>query len=330
MKPIRRRFPWAFLAKRVAYAVLAMLAIAIINFFLLKLAPGDAAEALAGQAGTADPEYIAQLRAQFGLDQPLLQQLWAFIARLATLDLGYSHVFNERVSVLIFDRLPATLMLMGTALLIAIVGGIVLGVTAARYANRWPDRTISFGALLLYGTPPYWIGLMMILVFSVMLGWTPTSGMENVLAFNTGWDRVLDIAHHLILPALAQSIFYLAIYIRLVRAGMLEVLSLDFIRVARAKGISERRLSYRHALRNAVLPLVTVVGTNVGNFLGGAVLTETVFSWPGVGRLMFDAMFQRDLNLLLSILVLSSFFVILANLVVDLLYAIINPTVELK
>ncbi|PTX01692.1 ABC transporter permease [Pararhodobacter aggregans] len=330
MKPIRRRFPWAFLAKRVAYGALAMLAIAIINFFLLKLAPGDAAEALAGQAGTADPAYIAQLRAQFGLDQPLLSQLWAFLVRLATLDLGYSYVFNERVSVLIFSRMPATLMLMGAAIVIAVIGGIVFGVTAARYANRWPDRVISFVALLLYGTPPYWIGLMMILIFAVTLGWTPTSGMENVLAFNTGWDRVADIAHHLILPALAQSIFYLAIYIRLVRAGMLEVLSLDFIRVARAKGISERRLSYRHALRNAVLPLVTVVGTNVGNFLGGAVLTETVFSWPGVGRLMFDAMFQRDLNLLLSILVLSSFFVILANLIVDLLYAVINPTVELK
>lgn len=330
MKPIRRRFPWAFLAKRVAYGALAMLAIAIINFFLLKLAPGDAAEALAGQAGTADPAYIAQLRAQFGLDQPLLSQLWAFLVRLATLDLGYSYVFNERVSVLIFSRMPATLMLMGAAIVIAVIGGIVFGVTAARYANRWPDRVISFVALLLYGTPPYWIGLMMILIFAVTLGWTPTSGMENVLAFNTGWDRVVDIAHHLILPALAQSIFYLAIYIRLVRAGMLEVLSLDFIRVARAKGISERRLSYRHALRNAVLPLVTVVGTNVGNFLGGAVLTETVFSWPGVGRLMFDAMFQRDLNLLLSILVLSSFFVILANLIVDLLYAVINPTVELS
>ncbi|WP_417626306.1 ABC transporter permease [Pararhodobacter aggregans] len=330
MKPIRRRFPWAFLAKRVAYGALAMLAIAIINFFLLKLAPGDAAEALAGQAGTADPAYIAQLRAQFGLDQPLLSQLWAFLVRLATLDLGYSYVFNERVSVLIFSRMPATLMLMGAAIVVAVIGGIVFGVTAARYANRWPDRVISFLALLLYGTPPYWIGLMMILIFAVTLGWTPTSGMENVLAFNTGWDRVVDIAHHLILPALAQSIFYLAIYIRLVRAGMLEVLSLDFIRVARAKGISERRLSYRHALRNAVLPLVTVVGTNVGNFLGGAVLTETVFSWPGVGRLMFDAMFQRDLNLLLSILVLSSFFVILANLIVDLLYAVINPTVELK
>lgn len=330
MKPIRRDFPWGYVARRLLYGVLAILAIAVINFFLLKLAPGDAAEALAGQAGTADPEYIAKLREQFGLDRPLLAQLGAFLLRLVTLDLGYSHIYNESVATLIFSRLPATLLLMASSILIALIGGIVFGVTAARYANRLPDRVISLTALLFYATPPYWIGLMMILVFSVWLGWTPTSGMENVLAFNTGWDRVVDIAHHLILPALAQAMFYLAIYIRLVRAGMLETLSLDFIRVARAKGISENRIAYRHALRNAVLPLVTVVGANIGSFLGGAVLTESVFSWPGVGRLMFDAMFQRDLNLLLSILVLSSTFVIIANLVVDLLYVVINPTVELK
>ena len=325
MKPIRRRFPWAFLAKRVAYGALAMLVIAIINFFLLKLAPGDAAEALAGQAGTADPAYIAQLRAQFGLDQPLLSQLWAFLVRLATLDLGYSYVFNERVSVLIFSRMPATLMLMGAAIVIAVIGGIVFGVTAARYANRWPDRVISFVALLLYGTPPYWIGLMMILIFAVTLGWTPTSGMENVLAFNTGWDRVVDIAHHLILPALAQSIFYLAIYIRLVRAGMLEVLSLDFIRVARAKGISERRLSYRHALRNAVIPVVTVVGLQMGALLSGAIVIETVFAWPGIGRLAVQAVSWRDYPVVQAVVLVSASLFIILNLIVDLLYRVIDP-----
>ncbi|MGI3166055.1 ABC transporter permease [Pseudooceanicola sp. 200-1SW] len=325
-----RSRPWIFLAKRLAYGLLAILAIAVINFFLLKMAPGDAAEAMAGEAGTATPEYIAELRAQFGLDQPVLVQLGHFLGRLVTLDLGYSFRYGEDNVTLIFDRLPATLMLMLASLLVALIGGIVFGVTAARYANRAPDQAISLVALLLYATPPYWIGLILILVFSVWLGWTPTSGMVDVLAFNTGWAHVVDVAHHMILPALTQAFFYLAIYIRLVRAGMLDVLSLDFVRVARAKGISESRIMYRHALRNAVLPLLTVVGTNLGGFLGGAVLTETVFSWPGVGRLMFDAMFARDLNLLLSILVLSSAFVVLTNLVVDLLYVVINPTVELK
>ncbi|MFO1209347.1 MAG: ABC transporter permease [Amaricoccus sp.] len=325
-----RRLPVRFISKRLVHALLTILGIAIVNFFLLQLAPGDAADVLAGEAGTADPTYLANLRAEFGLDQPLWVQLGAFLGRIATLDLGYSFRYNEAVSTLIFARLPATLLLMVTSVLIALAAGIFFGVTAARHFNRLPDRLISLGALLFYATPPFWIGLMMILVFSVQLGWLPTGGMRDITADSHGLAGAWDVARHLALPALTQAFFYLAIYTRLVRAGMLEVLNLEYIRVARAKGISERRIAYRHALRNAVLPLVTVVGANVGGFLGGAVLTETIFSWPGIGRLMFDAMFQRDLNLLLSILVLSSVFVVLANLVVDLLYAVINPTVELR
>ena len=319
-----------FIAKRIAQGVLTILGIAIINFFLLQLAPGDAADALAGEAGTADPQYLADLRAQFGLDQPLWVQLAAFLKRIVLLDLGYSFRYNQDVATLIFARLPATLILMATSVAIALAAGVFFGVTAARHFNKLPDRLISLGALLLYATPPFWIGLMMILVFSVWLGWTPTGGMRDITATGGGMAGALDVAWHLVLPALTQAFFYLAIYTRLVRTGMLEVLNLEYIRVARAKGISEQRIAYRHALRNAVLPLITVVGTNIGGFLGGAVLTETVFSWPGIGRLMFDAMFQRDLNLLLSILVLSSVFVVVANLVVDLLYAVINPTVELR
>lgn len=325
-----RQLPLKFIGKRLVHALLTILGIAIVNFFLLQLAPGDAVDVLAGEAGTADPEYMANLRREFGLDRPLYEQLGAFLLRIATLDLGYSFRYGEDVATLIFDRLPATLLLMVTSVVLALVLGVVFGVTAARHFNRLPDRLLSLLALIFYATPPFWIGLMMIFVFSVRLGWTPTGGMQDITSMAGGFRGALDVAHHLILPALTQAFFYLAIYMRLTRASMLEVLSLDYIRVARAKGISERRVAYRHALRNAVLPLVTVVGTNVGGFLGGAVLTETVFSWPGVGRLMFDAMFQRDLNLLLSILVLSSIFVVLANLVVDLLYAIINPTVELR
>lgn len=328
--PRQSRVPLSYIAKRLFYAALTVLGIAVINFLLLQLAPGDAAEALAGEAGTADPVYMENLRRQFGLDRPMIEQLGTFIWRIMTLDLGYSFRFNRPIIDLIWERLPATLLLMAVSILLALLGAIVLGVIAARHANRWPDRLISVGALLFYATPPFWIGLMLIVVFSVKLGWAPTGGMYNIIADNHGFAHVLDVARHLALPAATQAFFYLAIYTRLVRAGMLEVLSLDYIRVARAKGISERRIAYSHGLRNAVLPLLTVVGANVGTFLGGAVLTETVFSWPGIGRLMFDAMFQRDLNLLLSILVLSSVFVVLTNLVVDLLYTLINPTVELR
>ena len=325
-----RRIPLRYVGKRLGHALITILGIAILNFLLLQLAPGDAAEALAGDAGSADAEYLANLRRQFGLDQSILQQLIAFLTRLATLDMGYSFRFGTPVWDLIVERRPATLLLMACSIAVALAGGIVLGVLSARWAHRLPDRLISLGALLFYATPPFWIGLMMIVLFSVQLGWTPTGGMYNVVAGYSGLDHALDVARHLALPVLTQAFFYLAIYTRLVRAGMLEVLSLDYIRVARAKGISETRILYGHALRNAVLPLLTVVGANIGTFLGGAVLTETVFSWPGVGRLMFDAMFQRDLNLLLNILVLSSVFVVLTNLAVDLLYAVINPTVVLK
>jgi peptide/nickel transport system permease protein len=330
MSAPRRNLPLRFIGRRLLQALLTILGIAIINFFLLQLAPGDAADALAGEAGTADAEYLANLRREFGLDRPLWEQLAAFLMRIATFNLGYSFRYGENVSTLILGRLPASLLLMVASILIALIVGVIFGVTAARYFNRLPDRLISLLALLFYATPPFWIGLMMIVVFSVWLGWAPTGGMRDITAQDRGFAGVLDVLRHLALPALTQAFFYLAIYTRLVRAGMLEVMNLDYIRVARAKGVSEQRIVYRHALRNAVLPLITVVGTNIGGFLGGAVLTETVFSWPGIGRLMFDAMMQRDLNLLLSILVLSSVFVVLANLVVDLIYPLINPTVELR
>ncbi len=326
----RRRSTFRYIGKRLVHAALTILGIAVVNFLLLQMAPGDAAEALAGEAGTADPEYMASLRRQFGIDRPVIEQLGAFLLRIVTLDFGYSFRHGMTNWDLITGRLPATLLLMGTSILLALAGGIVLGVIAARSVGRVPDRLISVGALLLYATPPFWIGLMMIVLFSVKLGWAPTGGMYDVIGGKTGMAHVLDVMRHLALPTLTQAFFYLAIYTRLVRAGMLEVLSLEYIRVARAKGISENRIAYRHALRNAVLPLMTVVGANIGTFLGGAVLTESIFSWPGIGRLMFDAMMQRDLNLLLSILVLSSIFVVIANLAVDLLYAVVNPTVELR
>lgn len=317
-----------FLGRRLLHAAFIVLGIAIINFFLLHLAPGDAADAIAGEAGTADPGYVANLRQQLGLDRPLIEQLGLFLWRLIHFDFGYSFRYGQSVASLIFDRLPATLLLMITSTVIAVLGGIVLGVWAARYANTTVDRAISVVALLLYATPLFWIGLMMILVFSVKLGWTPTGGIYDIAAQRTGWAFAGDVARHLILPSLTQAFFFLAIYTRLVRASMLEVYGMDYIRLARAKGLSESRVAFRHALRNALMPLVTMVGMNVGTFLGGAVLVETVFSWPGIGRLMFDAVFQRDINLLLSILVLSSAFVVLANLVVDLLYATLNPTVQ--
>jgi peptide/nickel transport system permease protein len=328
MTPRRARVG-RFLLRRLAQAILQIVCIAAIDFVLLHAAPGDAADAIAGEAGTADAGYVANLRHQLGLDRPLPVQLGLYLWRLVHFDFGFSFRYGQSVAALIFDRLPATLLLMGCSIGLAVGAAIVLGSLSARFVNTWVDRAITLLTLVFYATPLFWFGLMMIVVFAVKLGWLPGGGLYNVASQATGIGFALDVARHLILPSLTQACFFLAVYTRLVRASMLEAYGADYVRFARAKGAGELRIAIRHVLRNALMPLLTMVGLNLGAVLGGAVLTETVFSWPGIGRLMYDAVFQRDINLLLSILVLSSMLVIVANLAVDLLYAVVDPTVEL-
>lgn len=317
-----------YLAWRLLQAIPIVAGIAVFNFMLLQLAPGDAADVLAGEAGGATPEYIAELRARFGLDQPVPVQLGKYLWNVARLDLGFSFRHNMPVMDLILSRLPATLLLMGAAIVLAFSLGVLLGVTAARHVNRPLDTVISVGALLAYATPIFWIGLMMILLFSVQLGWLPSSGMRTIGADLTGLDYAIDIARHLVLPATALSLFFMALYTRLMRASMLEVYSLDYVTTARAKGLSESRVAFKHVLRNALLPMVTMLGLQIGSMLGGSVLVETVFGWPGLGRLAFEAVFQRDNNLLLGILLLSSVLVVIVNVIIDLAYARLDPRIE--
>ncbi|HEY3532495.1 MAG TPA: ABC transporter permease, partial [Casimicrobiaceae bacterium] len=226
-------------------------------------------------------------------------------------------------------RLPATLLLMGTTILIAVGVGALLGVLAARGLNTWRDRLISVFALLSYATPLFWAGLMLIVLFSIKLDWLPTSGMETVAAFYEGPKRVLDIARHLVLPALTLSLFYLALYTRLMRAAMLEQAGMDYVTTARAKGLDERGVVFRHIVPNALLPVVTMAGVQVGALLGGSVIVETVFAWPGLGQLAFDSLFARDLNLLLGIFFICACLVVLANLLVDVMYTWLDPRIEL-
>lgn len=317
-----------YLAWRLLQAIPIVAGIAVFNFMLLQLAPGDAADVLAGEAGGATPEYIAELRARFGLDQPVPVQLGKYLWNVARLDLGFSFRHNMPVMDLILSRLPATLLLMGAAIVLAFSLGVLLGVTAARHVNRPLDTVISVGALLAYATPIFWIGLMMILLFSVQLGWLPSSGMRTIGADLTGLAYATDIARHLVLPATALSLFFMALYTRLMRASMLEVYSLDYVTTARAKGLSENRVAFKHVLRNALLPMVTMLGLQIGSMLGGSVLVETVFGWPGLGRLAFEAVFQRDNNLLLGILLLSSVLVVIVNVIIDLAYARLDPRIE--
>jgi peptide/nickel transport system permease protein len=244
-----------YVLKRLLQAVPVVLAIVVVNFFLLHLAEGDAADVLAGEAGSATPEYMQQLRQKFGLDKPLPVQLFIYLKNVLSFDLGYSFRHGMPVAQLVMDRFIPTLLLMVSTIFIAVGFGIVLGLLGAAGLNTWRDNLISIFALVSYATPLFWVGLMMIVVFSLKLHWFPTSGMENVVMFYEGWDRVKDIAHHLVMPTITLSLFYLALYTRLMRASMLEQAGMDYVVTARAKGLSERRILFVHVLRNALLPV---------------------------------------------------------------------------
>lgn len=317
-----------FLAGRLAKAAVVILAIVVCNFLLIHAAPGDPASVIAGQSGAADERFLAQLREQFGLDRPLYVQLWIYLKGVLTLDLGFSHRQQLPVWTLIQARLPATLLLTGTAFVFAIVTGVTLGALAARRVGRWADSLITVIALTFYATPLFWIGLMLVLVFSVWLEWLPSFGMSSVGVELHGMAVVLDVAQHLLLPALTLGLFYLAVYARLTRATMLEVADQDFVKTARAKGVPEGRVLRAHVLRNAMLPVITFAGIQAGQLVGGAILVETVFAWPGIGRLAFDALLARDYAVLLGVFFCTSVMVVAFNLVTDLLYAVVDPRVE--
>ena len=317
-----------YIVRRLAQAVPVVIGIVVLNFLLLQLAPGDAATVLAGEAGGAPPEYVAQLRERFGLDRPTHVQLLLYLKNVLSLDLGYSFRNSMPVSTLILGRLGPTLLLMGATLLASVLCGVLLGLLAATAVNTWRDRVISVAAVIAYATPLFWIGLRLILLFSIKLEWLPTTGMEDVVAFNEGWDRVLDIARHLVLPTVTLSLFYMALYTRMMRAAMLDQRGMDYVVTARSKGLSERLITYRHVLRNAVLPVVTMAGVQVGSLLGGSVVVESVFAWPGLGQLAFQSLFARDFNLLLGIFFLSACLVVLVNLAVDLVYLALDPRIN--
>ena len=227
----------------------------------------------------------------------------------------------------ILERLPATLLLMVSALSFAFAAGLVLGVLAARRVNHWPDTMISTLGLVFYATPSFWFGLMGIVLFSIHLAWLPSGGFETIGSGLTGLERVLDIARYLVLPTMTLALGFLAVYLRIMRASMLEVLSLDFVRTARSKGLAETAVVVRHVLRNALLPMVTLVGLQAGTMLGGSVVVESVFALPGLGRLAYESVVQRDLNTLLGIVFISAVLVIVINFVVDMAYARLDPRI---
>jgi len=281
------------------------------------------------QAGQAE---IAQTIAQLGLDLPLWQQYWIFLKGAFSGDLGMSFVANVPAITLILERLPATLELAFTAMLIAVVFGIPLGLLAGLKPDSWIGRGIMAGSILGFSLPTFWVGLILIMVFSVQLGWLPTTGRGatvDVLGIPVSfltWDGL----RHLILPATNLALFQLALLIRLTRAGTREAMLQDYVRYARAKGVSERRVVRVHVLRNILIPVVTVAGLELGSLIAFAIVTETIFAWPGMGKLLIDSINMLDRPVIVAYLLVIVFLFILINLLVDLLYTALDPRVRLK
>ncbi|HXG29269.1 MAG TPA: ABC transporter permease [Nevskiales bacterium] len=319
-----------FLLRRLGHGLATLLLIAVMNFLLIHAAPGDPATVLAGESGAADEQFLQQLRERFDLDRPLPQQLAGYLGRLLQGDLGDSYRQQQPVIDLIVERLPATLLLTSSAFALSLLFGVTLGVWASRHAGRWQDSAISTLALLFYATPLFWVALLAVLVFSVWLPWLPGFGYETVGAGFTGWARALDIARHLVLPTLVLALFYMAVYARMTRASMLEIVHQDFVKTARAKGVPEGRILRAHVLRNALLPVITLAGMQAGAMVGGAVLIETVFAWPGIGRLLFEALAQRDYALLLGTFLVTASIAVLFNLLTDVVYTLVDPRIELS
>jgi peptide/nickel transport system permease protein len=313
--------------RRLAASIPTLILILIGVFLLLQFAPGDTVDALMAQMGGGDAATAKELRRFYGLDLSVATQLLNYLWRLVRFDLGFSAIYGKPVATVIVERLPATLLLMTASLSFAFFMGLVLGVIAARRVNKWPDTLISTLGLVFYATPSFWFGLMAIVVFSIYLQWLPAGGFEDITRSYSGLARTLDIASHLVLPTLTLGLIFLAIYLRIMRASMLEVLNLDFVRTARSKGLDETRIITQHVLRNALLPMITLIGLQAGTMLGGSVVVESVFSLPGLGRLAYESVVQRDLNTLLGIVFVSALLVIVVNFVVDLAYARLDPRI---
>ncbi len=319
-----------FFARRCFKALLVIFFVIAINFALIRAAPGDPATILAGESGAVDAGFVERVRQEYGLDKPLPVQLLTYMKQLLTFQLGDSYRENRPVKDIILEKLPATLLLTLSAFVFSVVVGVALGIAAARRAGTWVDTLITAGSLVFFAMPLFWIGLLAIVFFSMKLGWLPPYGMSTVGADLSGWAAVVDIAKHLVMPAVTLGLFYVAIYTRVTRAAALEVMDQDFVKTARAKGVPERRVWRRHILRNSLLPVITFVSLQAGHILGGSVLIETVFAWPGIGRLAFDSLFQRDYNLLLAVFFVSSVMVVIFNLIADMLYSVADPRIELQ
>ena len=313
-----------FLARRLLHLGPVLLGVSVIVFLVLHLAPGDPAEVMLG--ANANKEDLDRLRVQLGLDQPFHVQYLTWIGHVARGDLGRSIWMKRPVLGEVLERFKATLVLTGTALFLSTLGGITLGIVSATRPNSLLDRCSAVASLFGASMPVFWLGIVLMVIFSLWLGWLPASGMYAPY----GGGGLRDLLAHLVLPAVTLAAASITIIARLTRATMLETLGQDYVRTARAKGLGERMVVWRHALKNALIPIVTVVGVQSGYLLGGAVLTETVFAWPGVGTLVVQGILARDVPLVQGGVLVIALSFVLVNLAVDTLYAWLDPRIKFQ
>jgi peptide/nickel transport system permease protein len=329
--------------ERVLITIPIMFGVAIVVFFFMRLTPGDPVDIMMGQGGAVSTGEMEQLRSEFHLDEPLHVQLWLFLSGAVQGDLGYSYTQKRPVSELIAERLPATIELAVGALLVSLLIAFPVGILSAVRQNSLVDQFSMAGAFVGASMPAFWLGIILILLFSVRLHWLPVQGritfgtdleqvtglyvVDSLLAGN--WPALVSSLKHLALPSISLGAAVAAIVARVLRSSMVETMRQDYVTLARAKGQTESRVVLKHALRNALIPTVTVVGLQVGTLLGGNMIVETVFSWPGLGRLVVKAIFERDFPLVQGAVMVYAFTFVLANLVVDVLYTYLNPKIEL-
>jgi peptide/nickel transport system permease protein len=309
-----------YILRRLLQTIPVMLVVAIFIFLMLRLTPSDPAAIIAGD--NANAEQVAQIRSQLGLDQPMLQQFVIWISKVATGDLGESFFFKKTVAALVGERIEPTLSLAFFTIMIAVLVAVPLGVLAAHRQDTWIDRLVMGFSVLGFSLPVFVIGYLLIYVFAIWLNWLPVQGYQHISEGVLGW------AQRLILPSMTLSVIYIALIARMTRASVLEVLSEDYIRTARAKGQIERKVLFRHALRNAAVPIVTVIGLGIALLIGGVVVTESLFTIPGLGRLTVDAVLARDYPTIQAVILLFSFVYVMINLAVDLIYTLLDPRIR--
>lgn len=317
-----------YVSRRLGYGLLLILAVVVLNFFLIRMAPGDPAEVIAGEMGGITEELLNEIRVSYGLDKPVPVQLWIYLTDIVQLNFGKSFFFDQPVSQLIGARLWPTLLLVLSAQVMSIIVGTIMGVFAARNPRGFMSNFVGVFSLLGYALPVFWTGIMLIIVFASWIPIFPVQGMTSARFEGGNFAYALDVLHHLALPSLTLAIIFLAQYARISRASMIDVLGADYVRTARAKGVSEMRVVFWHALRNAILPLLTVAGLQFGNLISGALLVETVFNWPGMGTLAFESILRRDYPTVMGVLIVGAVMVVIANILTDISYRFADPRIR--